>query len=70
MTTQIKVKNAFEKIEYTKFRLNKFYKWDAPKEFGKLKMHCISTLYERIIFLEDNSMTKIIGHDSISHIIN
>ena len=70
MVTKIKVKNAFGKIEHTKFRLNNFYKWDAPKKFEKLKIHCISTLCNRLIFLEDNSITKVIGYNSTSHIIN
>ena len=60
MTTKINVKNAFGKIEYTKFRLNNFYKWDAQKKHKKLKIHCISTLCNRLIFLEKNSITKVI----------
>lgn len=55
--TRIKVKQAAEKIKFTEFRLAKFYKWDAPKEYQKIKSHCISALHDRIRFLKENAST-------------
>jgi len=53
--TRIKVKHAAKKIKFTEFRLAKFYKWDAPKKYQKIKGHCISVLHDRIRFLTKNA---------------
>ncbi len=53
--TRIKVKQAAEKIKFTEFRLAKFYKWDAPKEYENRKERCISILKDRIRFLQKHA---------------
>lgn len=54
--TDIKIKDAAKKIEYTKLRIEQFINWDADKKYKNLKDHCINRLRERVVFLEEHAI--------------
>lgn len=57
--TEIKIRNAEQKIKFIELRLKKFYNWDAPNEYQKLKDDCISVLLDRMVFLKNHSLISI-----------
>ena len=53
--TNIKVRYAQKKIDFTNYRIRLLCEWDAPKHLEKLKSHCIAVLCDRVSFLKDHA---------------